>query len=153
MDRSRSPLPAPGGPVGRVFIMVAGGPDIQAMVDWYSTSFGLTSGPIRETPIGVVQRAQGLSPEQGTPITTMRLARQGNLFELDGYSATATQRPRASGDLPPGIAITTVSVRSLDALQVPFIEPPSNHDGLLYGGRRTATARGAAGELLEFVEE
>lgn len=152
-DRSRSPLPAPGGPIGRIFIMVMGGPDIRAMVDWYATSFGLASGPIRGTPIGVVQRAQGLAADVETPITTMRLAQQGNLFELDGYSAAATVRPRAVGDLPPGVALTSVSVRSLDALKVPFIAPPAVHGGLAYGGRRAATARGAAGELLEIVEE
>ncbi len=152
-DRGRSPLPAPGGPIGRIFIMVLGGPDINAMVDWYATGFGLTSGPIRTTPIGVVQRAQGLAADVETPITTMRLARQGNLFELDGYSASARVRPRAVGDLPPGVAITTVSVRNLDAVKLPFISPPAAHDGLAYGGRRAATARGAAGELLEIVEE
>jgi len=152
-DRSRSPLPAPGGPVGRIFIMVGAGPDIQAMVDWYATGFGLTSGPIRGTPIGVVQRAQGLPAAQDTPITTMRLAQQGNLFELDGYGSSASVRPRSVGDLPPGIAITTVTVRSLDALRLAFITPPAPREGLAYGGRRAATARGAAGELLEIVEE
>jgi len=152
-DRSRSPLPAPGGPIGRIFIMVLGGPDINAMVDWYATGFGLSSGPIRGTPIGVVQRAQGLGPQVETPITTMRLAQPGNLFELDGYSTSATIRPRAIGDLPPGVAITSVSVRSLDAVKVPFVSPPALHGGLAYGGRRAATARGAAGELLEIVEE
>jgi hypothetical protein len=152
-DRSRSPLPPPGGPIGRIFIMVLGGPDIRAMVDWYATGFGLSSGPIRTTPISVVQRAQGLGAEVETPITTMRLAQQGNLFELDGYTPPATARPRRPGELPPGVAITTVSVRSLDALRIPFIAPPAVHDGLAYGGRRSATARGAAGELLEIVEE
>lgn len=152
-DRNRSPLPPPGGPIGRIFIMVLGGPDIHAMVDWYATGFGVTSGPVRTTPIGVVQRAQGLAPGVETPITTARLARQGNLFELDGYSASARVRPRAVGDLPPGVAITSVSVRSLDAVKVPFITPPTAHAGLAYGGRLAATARGAAGELLEIVEE
>lgn len=152
-DRSKSPLPPPGGAIGRPFIMVLGGPDIQAMIGWYSTWFGLTAGPVRPSPIGVVQRAQGLGPEVGTPLTTMRLARQGNLFELDGYGANARFRPRVPGDLPPGVAITTVSVRSLDALRVPLITPPAVHAGLAYGGRRAATARGAAGELLEIVEE
>ncbi len=152
-DRSRSPLPPPGGPIGRIFIMVLGGPDINAMVNWYAAGFGLSSGPVRTTPIGVVQRAQGLGADVETPITTMRLAQQGNLFELDGYSAAATARPRAVGDLPPGVSITSVSVRSLDAVRLPFIAAPSTHGGLAYGGRRAATARGAAGELLEIVEE
>jgi catechol 2,3-dioxygenase-like lactoylglutathione lyase family enzyme len=152
-DRSRSPLPPPGGPIGRVFIMVLAGPDIQAMIDWYATWFGLANSPVRPSPIGVVQRAQGLPPDHGTPLATMRLAQQGNLFELDGYTPPATARRRALGDLPPGIAITTVSVRNLDALKLPFITPPAVREGLAYGGRRAATARGAAGELLEIVEE
>jgi catechol 2,3-dioxygenase-like lactoylglutathione lyase family enzyme len=152
-DRSRSPLPPPGGPIGRVFIMVLAGPDIQAMIDWYTTWFGLAGSPVRPSPIGVVQRAQGLPPEHGTPLATLRLAQQGNLFELDGYTPPATVRPRAPGDLPPGVAITTVGVRSLDALKLPFITPPAVHEGVAYGGRRSATARGAAGELLEIVED
>ncbi|MCP5339776.1 MAG: hypothetical protein H7A14_09700 [Sinobacteraceae bacterium] len=152
-DRSRSPLPAPGGPIGRVFIMVLAGPDIQAMVDWYNNAFGLTAGAIRPSPIGVVQRAQRLPADHGTPLTTMRLAQQGNLFELDGYTPPATARLRHPGELPPGVAITTVSVPSLDALKLPFITPPAVQDGLAYGGRRSATVRGAAGELLEIVEE
>ncbi len=46
-----------------------------------------------------------------------------------------------------------MTVRSLDALRVAFITPPAPREGLAYGGRRAATARGAAGELLEIVEE
>lgn len=152
-DRSRSSLPLPGGPIGRPFIMVLAGPDIQAMIDWYASGFGLVAGTPRPSPIGVVQRAQGLPADQGTPLTTMRLAQHGNLFELDGYTAPATARPRAPGELPPGIALTTVSVRSLDALKLPFITPPAVRAGLAYGGHRAATVRGAAGELLEIIEE
>jgi catechol 2,3-dioxygenase-like lactoylglutathione lyase family enzyme len=41
-DRSRSLLPLPNGEVGRIFIMVVAGPDIEALLDFYTTPFGLT---------------------------------------------------------------------------------------------------------------
>lgn len=152
-DRSRSPLPAPNGPIGRIFIMVVAAGDAPGLVDWYARSFGLSPGALRDRPVGVLQRAQGLGPDHLLPLTTARLAQPGNLLELDGYSANAGPRRVRRGELPPGVAMTTMSVRSLDALQVPFLSPPVADPGALYGGRRTATVRGFAGELIELVEE
>ena len=40
--------PLPGGPIGRPFIMVLAGPDIQAMIDWYASGFGLVAGTPQE---------------------------------------------------------------------------------------------------------
>lgn len=152
-DRTRSPLPPPNGPIGRIFIMVVAGPQPQQLVDWYADKFNMARGTLRDRPVGVLQRAQGLPPDRLLPLTTMRLAQQGNLLELDGYSENAGPRPVRRGHLPPGIAITTMSVRSLDAVDLPFIAPPRVRGGPLYGGRRAATARGPAGELVEIVED
>jgi hypothetical protein len=44
-------------------------------------------------------------------------------------------------------------VRSLDGLKLDWITPPAVHDGLAYGGKRAATVRGPAGELIELIEE
>ncbi len=152
-DRSRSPLPPPNGPIGRIFIMVVAGPEPQRLVDWYAERFNMVRGTLRDRPVGVLQRAQGLPPDRLLPLTTMRLAQQGNLLELDGYSENAGPRPVQRGHLPPGVAITTMSVRNIAALDLPFITPPRVLDGPLYGGRRAATARGPAGELVEIVED
>ena len=157
-DRSKSPLPPPNGPIGRVFIMVVAGPDVDAMVDWYASTFNLLKNPVRQRPVGVLQRAQGLPPDRTLPLTTMRLAQQGNLLELDGYSEVGKPRAVRRGELPPGVAITTMSVRNLDEIRLDektqrFIAAPRVHAGLAYGGRRSATLRGAAGELVELVEE
>jgi hypothetical protein len=152
-DRTRSPLPPPNGPVGRIFIMVVAGPEPQQLVDWYAERFDMVRGTLRDRPVGVLQRAQGLPPDRLLPLTTMRLAQQGNLLELDGYSENAGPRPVRRGHLPPGVAITTMSVRSIDGLELPFITPPRVLPGPLYGGRRAATARGPAGELVEIVED
>lgn len=152
-DRSRSPLPAPNGAIGRIFIMVVAAGDAPALVDWYAKTFGLSPGALRDRPVGVLQRAQGLGPDALLPLTTARLAQPGNLLELDGYSANAGPRKVRRGELPPGIAITTMSVRSLDDVRATFLQPPAVGTGMLYAGRRTATVRGVAGELIELVEE
>lgn len=152
-DRARSPLPAPDGPVGRIFIMVVAGSEPQRLVDWYAGAFGLPRGKLQDRPVGVLQRAQGLPPERLLPLTTTRLAQHGNLIEIDGYSENAGERPRKPGHLPPGVAMTTMSVRSLDAVRARFLTEPTVLDGLLYGGRRSATVRGPAGELIELIEE
>jgi hypothetical protein len=54
--------------------------------------------------------------------------------------------------LPPGNALVTLAVDSLDTLALDWIAPPAICEGLPYDGRRAATVRGPAGELLELVE-
>jgi hypothetical protein len=152
-DRSKSILPAANGPVGRVFIMVLAGPDIEQLLAWYADHFSMARNPVRERPVGVLRRAQGLAPDATVPLTTLRLANAGNLIELDGYGAGTGPRSVISGDLPPGVAMASFAVHSLDDIRLPFIRPPSVQAGAAYGGRRSATARGPAGELVELIEE
>jgi hypothetical protein len=44
-------------------------------------------------------------------------------------------------------------VPSLDDLNLPFLGPPTTHEGLAYAGARAATLIGPAGELIELIEE
>jgi catechol 2,3-dioxygenase-like lactoylglutathione lyase family enzyme len=152
-DRSRSLLPLPNGEVGRIFIMVVGGPDIEALLDFYTTPFGLTRNTPRSVPVGVLIRAQSLAPGAGLPLTTARLAEHGNLIELDGYSANAGPRPTPEGDLPLGIVSTSFAVRKLDAFKFDWLSAPQRLPGLAYGGSNAASVRGPAGEWVELIEE
>lgn len=152
-DRSKSVLPPPNGEIGRVFIMVVGGPDIDALLDFYSSKFTLVRNTPRMMNVGVVRRAQDLAADELTPLATARLAERGNLIEFDGYSARSTARPVPLQELGPGIVSTTFTTPDLDALQLEWITPPSRFAGLVYQGRRAATVRGPAGELIEIVEE
>lgn len=152
-DRTKSILPSPGGPVGRVFIMVVAGPDIEKQLAWFSSSFDMARGTVRMRSVGVLRRAQSLMADELLPLTTLRLAQPGNLIELDGYSAKAGPRGSAKGKLPPGVAMASFTVRSLEALHIPFITPPAVHAGIGYAGHRSATARGPVGELVELIEE
>ena len=151
-DRSKSILPPPGGPVGRIFIMVVGGPNIDALLDFYSSRFNLVRNPARMLAVGVIKRAQALADGELTPLATARLAERGNLIEFDGYSSRTRARPVEPGQLPPGIVSTTFAVADLDALKVDWIAPPTRHEGLAYQGKRAGTLRGPAGELIELIE-
>ncbi len=146
-DRDNSLLPHPGAFVGRVFIMVVAGPDIQALQDFYAETFNMQRGPIRNSPIELINRAQGIALDSERPITIVGMADHGNILELDGYGDHTGPRPSTEGQLPPGIAMTSVEVESLDDLNLDFITPPVPEYGT-----RAATAVGPAGELLELIE-
>lgn len=153
-DREKSTLPMPKGDVGRIFIMVLAGHDINALLDWYSESFALNRGEAREANIGVVQRAQGLAADIGVGIGLIRLVEHGNMIEFDGYSAAHSgPRPFHAGQLPPGVAMTSFTVDDLDALDLAYISPPQQHESKAYNGRRSATVRGPVGELVELIEK
>jgi hypothetical protein len=152
-DRSQSPLPPPNGAVGRPFIMVLAGPDIQQLLKFYHDAFNIQAGPVGQRPVSILVHAQHLPPDATLPLTTGRLADHGNLIEFDGYSPSATIRPRAKGELPPGIALASFGVTSLDAIKLPFLQPPRVLREAPYFGKRAATVVGPAGELIELIED
>lgn len=152
-DREKSTLPLPKGEVGRIFIMVVAGPDIEGLLDWYASKFQMPRPAARQVPIAVVQNAQGLDKQDLVGIGLIRLIEHGNLIEFDGYSAAHSgPRPFHAGELPPGIGITSFTVPDLDALDLPYILPPAHYEGSAYGGQRAATVRGPVGELIELIE-
>lgn len=62
------------------------------------------------------------------------------IFEVDGYPSQATPRPRLDGMLPPGNALVSIAVKSLDALAVDWLTPPAAaRRGFPYDGRRAAS--------------
>ncbi len=152
-DRSKSVLPLPNGRVGRIFIMVSAASRPQVTLDWYARSFALSPGSLRKRSNPLLNLAQGLPADTPLPIATARLARHGNLIQVDGYAATASPREVHRGDLPPVVAMTTFTVDSIEALGLDRVRAPAAGRGLLYGGARTATVRGPDGELIELVEE
>ena len=152
-DRSSSILPLPNGDVGRIFIMVVAGADVELMLDWYTDKFSLHRGQVRERVVGLLTRAQNLPPGQPLPLTTVRLAQHGNLIQLDGYSEIAGPRVQHQGELPPGVAMSSFTVVALDELDLDYLTSPAVQPGLAYGGRRSAVVRGPSGELVELIEE
>jgi hypothetical protein len=148
-DLTKSPLPAAKSFIDRPFIMVLAGADADSMVKFYMENFLLRGGPPNPTTIDIIAKAQGLPADQKFMLGLVRMAEKGNNIEVDGYPPSAKARPRTDGQLPPGVAMTSFNVNSLDGLKVKFIQPPAK----LYGPKRSATFIGPAGELTELIEE
>lgn len=129
-------------PVDRVFIAVAGGPDLARMLGVYR-GFGNAFDPPVATPVRVLSRANGLDPETPHAHALVALG-AGTHVELDEYPPQCAARPVPEGDLPPGMAI--VSFRGGPRASHRFATPCAA------GDQAASLQRGAAGELIEVLE-
>ena len=133
--------------VGRVFIVVGGGPDADALFAPYAAFANAVDPPV-STPVRVISAAHGLPPETPHRHGLVRLS-AGTLIELDEYPPTARARVAAEGRLAPGMAIVSLDVASLDEVQASV--GPTANCGLPGIDARAACLRGAVGELIELV--
>jgi len=115
-------------PVGRVFIVVASGPDVNRMFDTYAPFANETDPPV-STRVQVISRAHALPSDTLHAHGLVKLG-HGSLIELDEYPAVATLRPVPTGGLPPGMAVVAFEVT---------------------GRVGSALLRGAAGERIHLV--
>lgn len=150
-DLPDTDLPRAHSGVDKIFIVVLATPDRNRSIAWYTDKIGLTRGADYTLPYSMINDAFGLAPETQTTITMVSHGRMP-IVEVDDYPEAATMRARHEGHLPPGNALVTLAVESLDACHVDWITPPQAHSGALYEGRRAATAIGDGGELVEIVE-
>jgi catechol 2,3-dioxygenase-like lactoylglutathione lyase family enzyme len=137
--------------VDRTFIVVLGGPDMSAMRAFYADVLGAKVTDPYPTTVNVLQDAYGLPRDHVTTLALVAIS-PGFLIELDEYPEAARPRPVRDGDLPPGMAIVSFSVPSLDGRALQWAVPPAARSGSLYDGRRSAMMRGAAGEWIELIE-
>ncbi|MBL8644508.1 MAG: hypothetical protein JNK21_11295 [Rhodospirillaceae bacterium] len=153
-DRSKSNLPQPGAFVGRPFIVILAGRDITAVRDWYADLFLMKKNDIRSSGGKVVPRALGLPDGSSLPISLLGLKEFGNRIQLDGYLDHGVgARQRLDGELPPGNAIVSFTVSSIDAIKAKPLTQPITANSKTLNGLRVATLTGPAGELIELVEE
>lgn len=137
--------------VDRTFIVVLGGPDMDALRKFYAEVIGAQVTEPYPTTVNVLQDAYGLPREHRTMLALVTIS-PGFLIELDEYPPAARPRPTRAGDLPPGLAIVSFAVSSLDARALPWSVPPAPRQGGFYAGRRSGMLRGAAGEWIELIE-
>ncbi len=130
--------------VGHVFIVVAGGADLAAMFATYA-GFGNAIDPPVSTRVQVISLANGLPPETEHAHGLIKLP-QGTLIELDAYPDVTRPRPRADGELPPGMAMVSFDVDAPALLGGAAVLP-----ALLPGGGISTCRHGAAGEWIEFI--
>jgi hypothetical protein len=132
--------------VGRVFIVVAAGPDADALFAPYS-EFGNAVDPPVATPVLVISQAHRLPSDTLHRHGLVRLT-EGTLVELDQYPLSARRRGGVEGKLPPGMAMVTFSIDTLGDRG--FLAPPAPC-GLPGIEGVAACLRGAAGELVELL--
>ena len=137
--------------VDQMFIAVLAAPDRAAALGFHCDALGFAAGATWTIPYGVINRSFGLSD---TALTAMTMTRTGRMpaVEIDQYPDAATPRAGPAGELPPGNAMVSFIVTSLDAIRAPLLAPPQRHPGPLYAGRRAATVIGTAGERIELIE-
>lgn len=151
MDTPSSDLPKAASPMDHIFIVILAARDREASVAWYRDRLGLDLGDTYTIEYTMINKAFGLPTGTTSSLTMVQKGRMP-IFEIDDYPATATARPCLPGCLPPGNALVTLAVDSLELAGIDWIEPPHVHPGAVYSGRRSATTRGASGELLELIE-
>lgn len=133
--------------VGRVFIVVAAGPDADALFVPYASFGNAVDSPVA-TPVRVISAAHGLPPETPHRHGLVRLA-EGTLIELDEYPPTAGDRAAAEGRLAPGMTIVGFDIARLD--EAPAHAGPMADCALPGLDACAVCLRGAVGELIEFV--
>ncbi len=142
-ERMQSTYGAAKSEVDRVFIVVLGVSDMARSREFYGPIVRATPRPRRMT-IRVLAAAHGLDVmTHEFPIASAVLEEQFRI-EFDGYPESATTRPVLPGHLPPGMAIVTFNVASLNAFDAA--------DAQIVAGRRRTLLRGPDNELIELLE-
>lgn len=149
-DTPTSDLPKARSSVDHIFIVILAVPDREVALRWYQERLGVEVGGTYTIEYTMINKAFGLAGGTQSTISMLQKDRLP-IVEVDGYPAAATPRAVDPGRLPPGNALVTLAVDRLPA-DLAYIASPTSRDGPFYGGRRVATARGPAGELLELVE-
>jgi hypothetical protein len=136
-------LPLPRGKVGRPHLAWVSGPDILKVRDWYADNFGMVKTPVNAVPVPDTTSGATM------PNTLLMMKERANFIELEGHPAQMAARPQGVGQLPPGNAMASFSVVSLDAIKLPFVTPPQ----VMYGTARAATVLDPNGNRVELIEE
>lgn len=134
-----------------IFIVILATPDREATVQWYCDNLKLEEADTYTLEYSMINEAFG------KPVGTMSkltMVQNGKLpiVEVDDYPDEAAARPCHEGMLPPGNAMVSLAVDSLDALDLDWCAKPVVRDAAPYSGRRAANVTGPAGELIELIE-
>ncbi len=149
---SKYDLPDANSEIDNMFIAVLATDNPEKVQNWYSKYFGIEKRKVSKTNISVLDRSFGF--EKGTGeygLTVIPLEGQ-SLIEVDEYPEMAKERNYPDEELPPGNALMSVFIDSIDPLIPIGISKPIRCDQSPYQGARSLTIRGAANELIELIE-
>lgn len=138
-------------PVDRVFIMVLGGPSLDALSRYYADTFGMGLGDPLQLPVPFMAEAHGVAADNLYPLRIAIISKD-YLLELDEYPDSVGPRPVLPGHLPPGTSMVSFEAVDLDELDVTWRSAPAVVADFPYNGRRVGVTEGPAGEWIELVE-
>lgn len=144
-------LPRAASLIDKLFILVLACSNMDASIEWFEKAVGLSLGRKMDIVYTMLGNAFNLPMEQLHTISTV-VHERDVFLELDQYPDAATPRPAHAGQLPPGIAICTLSHPDLSTVKGEWITPPIRRDGAVYGGQLTGTLRAPDGTLVELVQ-
>ncbi len=135
--------------VDRVFNMVVGTPNFVANRHFYQSALGMDLGNAFKFKVRMVADALGYDRDRAIELGSARGRRPGSGIEMDAYPVGLSgPRPRAKGQLPPGVSMMSLATDDFDAAKVSFVASPQ----VLYGEGRVGTCIGPAGEWIELIE-
>ena len=149
--------------VGRPFIVVIAGADIDVISQFYAQNFKLTEAFRVKLPIPFMAAAQQRELTHTYPLALLRLQQFSHSIEIDEYPE-APARARRAGELPPGISVVTfcgavsnaqasIGSRNTDdsSGMIPGLRKVSKVRGIAYAGQTVSFLNGAGGELIEVL--
>jgi len=147
-----SGLPEAHSAVDQLFIAVLACADMAASAEWFRQQLGLAIATPFEIPYRMLNQAFGLPADQRHRLTTADQAGEICL-EFDQYPGAAVPRPFVEGQLPPGMAVCTLTHPDLDAIPGPWLSAPATRNGTIYEGRRVGVLRSPEGALIEVIAQ
>lgn len=141
--------------IDRLFILVMACSDLTASGKWMEQNVGLSlGGDPMKIEYTMIANAFGLPLDSLHEIAT--LVHERDVFlELDQYPAAAETRPKAAGQLPPGVAVGTIGAVDIDELYASsgqeWVCAPVVRDGCIYNGKRAGVVKDPDGALVEIV--
>jgi len=139
--------------VDRVFNVVLGGPDLEALRRFYGIMLGLRVSPPIPFTMTLAAQATNAAPDALFPICVAPVRARHCILELDEYPDNTQPRPRGIGELPGGMSMVSFLSDSLDDFPAPLRAAPLRIEAAPYNGRRVGVIEGPAGEWIELIEK
>jgi catechol 2,3-dioxygenase-like lactoylglutathione lyase family enzyme len=151
IDDPNHGLPTVQSLIDRPFIMVLACSNLQQTIGWANEVFALPISTPVTIKYSLLSAAFGLHADSKHALCIVKGAGQ-TFLEFDQYPDGATARPRNAGELPPGVAVTTMLFPDFQRLAGHWAVQPVVRNGAIYGGRRVGILETPDGALLEVVE-
>ncbi|HHQ14972.1 MAG TPA: hypothetical protein ENK16_08065 [Chromatiales bacterium] len=138
-------VPVPRCDVDQTFIVILGGPSMDALQEFYASKFAVPHAEPVQSRVKGMSAAFGLPAETRYPIAALPLAGQC-LIEVDQMPPLAVPRPVGNGELPAGISVVSFAGHARGH------EPVAAAGKLYAPGNRSTVLKGCAGEILELLD-